>query len=87
MKPKVAILVEHRYGFSTSKALESIRSNAELAEMLVRDMNFIYPVRHYLRQASIQLSRTLTPFHNRRPVMAGNVIVHTGTLSSKRLLM
>jgi len=43
MKPKVSTLVEHLYHFKTSKAPESILSNVELAKMLLRDMNFIYP--------------------------------------------
>ena len=55
MKPKVTILVEHRYHFNTSKAHESIRFNVKLAEMLLRDMNFIYPVRRYLRRTSTQV--------------------------------
>ncbi len=44
MKPKVNTLVEHLYHFETSKAPESIRSNVELAKILLRDMNFIYLV-------------------------------------------
>ena len=55
MKPKVTILVEHRYHFNTSKAHESIRFNVKLAEMLLRDMDFIYPVRRYLRRTSTQV--------------------------------
>jgi hypothetical protein len=45
MKPNVTTRVEHLYHFKTSKAPESIRFNVELAKMLLRDMNFIYPVR------------------------------------------
>jgi hypothetical protein len=45
MKPNVTTRVEHLYHFKTSKAPESIRFNVKLAEMLLRDMNFIYPVR------------------------------------------
>ncbi|KAF8494171.1 hypothetical protein F5888DRAFT_675088 [Russula emetica] len=43
MKPNVTARVEHLYHFKTSKAPESIRFNVELAKMLLRDMNFIYP--------------------------------------------
>ncbi|KAI0280059.1 hypothetical protein BGY98DRAFT_966330 [Russula aff. rugulosa BPL654] len=43
MKPKVSTLVEHLYQFKTSSAPESIRSNVELAKVLLKDMNFIYP--------------------------------------------
>jgi len=46
MKPKVSTLVERLYNFKTSRAPESIRLNVELAKVLLRDMNFIYPVRH-----------------------------------------
>jgi len=46
MKPKVAALVETLYHFNTSQAYGSIRSNAKLAEALLKDMNFVYPVRH-----------------------------------------
>ena len=59
MKPKVTTLVEHRYHFSTSKAPGSIRSNAKLAETLLRDMNFIYPVRHRLCRTSAHGTLTL----------------------------
>jgi hypothetical protein len=46
MKPKVTTLVEHLYHFKLSNAPESISSNAERAQMLLEDMNFIYPVKH-----------------------------------------
>ena len=46
MKPKVATLVETLYHFDTSQAYASIRSNAKLAETLLKDLNFVYPVRH-----------------------------------------
>lgn len=45
MKPKVTTLVDHLYHFKTRKAPEVIQFNAELAKMLLSDMNFIYPVR------------------------------------------
>jgi hypothetical protein len=60
MKPKVSILVQHQYRFKTSKAPGSIRSNAKLAEMLLKDMNFIYQVRQCLCRASAY--RALTSF-------------------------
>jgi len=42
MKPNITTRVENLYHFKTSKAPESIRSNVELAKMLLRDTNFIY---------------------------------------------
>ncbi|KAH9970475.1 hypothetical protein BJV74DRAFT_867087 [Russula compacta] len=43
MKPTVATLVENLYQFNTSQARESICSNTKRAQMLLRDMNFVYP--------------------------------------------
>ncbi|KAI0288503.1 hypothetical protein B0F90DRAFT_1802638 [Multifurca ochricompacta] len=43
MKPKIVTLVEYIYGFNTSRAHKSISSNAKRAQMLLRDMNFVYP--------------------------------------------
>jgi len=43
LKPKVAMLVENLYHFSTSQARESISSNSKRARMLLRDMTFVYP--------------------------------------------
>ena len=60
MKPNVTTRVEHLYHFKTSKAPHSIQSNAELAKMLLKDMNFIYHVRPRFCFASAQ--NTLTPF-------------------------
>jgi hypothetical protein len=75
VKPKVTTLVEHRYHFNTSKAPESIRSNVELAKMLLRDMNFIYPEardggkRHRpYRHPIIQEAINLTLFRNKDDV-------------------
>ena len=48
MKPKVAALVETLYHFNTSQAYDSIRSNAKLAEALLKDMNFVYPVSRHI---------------------------------------
>jgi hypothetical protein len=62
MKPKVSTLVEHLYHFKTSRAPESIRFNVELAKVLLRDMNFIYPVGHY--PCCISAYRILTPFRH-----------------------
>ena len=45
MKPEVTTLVKRLYHFNVRKASESIRSNVKLAGVLLRDMNFIYPVR------------------------------------------
>ena len=59
MKPKVATLVETLYHFNTTQAPDSIRSNIGLAQKLLKDMNFIYPVRQY---PSWSARRTLTPF-------------------------
>jgi len=52
MKPNVTTCVEHLYHFKTSIAPESIRFNVELAKMLLRDMNFIYPEAHGGRRHS-----------------------------------
>jgi len=43
MKPNVATLVETLYHFSTSQAPDSLRSNRERSQMLLRNMNFVYP--------------------------------------------
>lgn len=43
MKPKVATLVETLYHFNTSQAHDSIRFNVRLTQMLLKDMNFVYP--------------------------------------------
>jgi len=43
LKPKVAVLVENLYDFSTSRARESISSNSKRARMLLTDMTFVYP--------------------------------------------
>ena len=49
LKPKFATLVEYMYNFNTSQARASIIYNAIRAQELLRDMNFIYPVRlHHL---------------------------------------
>ena len=45
MKPKVATLVETLYNFKTGPAHTSISYNARRAQVLLRHMNFIYPVR------------------------------------------
>jgi hypothetical protein len=60
MRPNVSTLVEHLYPFKTDKAPESIRFNVELAKMLLRDINFIYLVRHY--SCCTSGYRILTPF-------------------------
>ena len=52
MKPELTSIVEHLYHFNASEAPESIRSNVNLAEMLLRDMTFIYPVRRRLSGTS-----------------------------------
>jgi len=45
MKPKFATLVEIMYNFKTSQAHASISYNARRAQELLRDLNFVYPVR------------------------------------------
>ena len=45
MKPKVATLVETLYSFKTGQAHTSISYNTRRAQVLLRHMNFIYPVR------------------------------------------
>ena len=45
MKPKVATLVETLYNFKTGQAHTSISYNARRAQVLLRHMNFTYPVR------------------------------------------
>ena len=45
MRPKVATLVEIMYNFKASQAHASISYNARRAQELLRDLNFIYPVR------------------------------------------
>ena len=80
MKPKVATLVETLYHFNTSQAPDSIRSNIELAQTLLKDMNFIYPVRQCPCWSA---RRILTSFHlmfDRKLGMAENVIIRTATL-------
>lgn len=77
MKPKVATLVETLYHFNTSQAPDSIRFNVELTQTLLKDMNFIYPV----RQCPSWSARNTTdpiPF-DRKPGMADNVITRTAT--------
>ena len=56
MKPKVATLVETLYHFNTSQAHDSTRFNIRHTQMLLKDMNFVYPVRHRL---SLSARRTL----------------------------
>jgi hypothetical protein len=45
MKPKVTTLVENMYNFRTSQAHSSISYNARRAQVLLKHMNFVYPVR------------------------------------------
>ena len=46
-KPKFITLVEYMYDFNTSKAPASMIHNTRRAQELLRDMNFIYPVRRH----------------------------------------
>jgi hypothetical protein len=56
IKPRIAPLVENIYGFNTSHAPESISSNATLAQMLLKDMNFVF-----VCHTHFATSKTLTP--------------------------
>jgi hypothetical protein len=47
LKPKFTTLVEYMYNFNTSQARASVIYNAGRAQELLRDMNFIYPVRRH----------------------------------------
>ena len=78
LKPKIITLVEYMYNFNTSQAPASITRNATRTRELLRDMNFIYPVRrHY---PSLQLRNT--NFNARNLEM---VIIHTDIPSSNEL--
>ncbi|KAI0248434.1 hypothetical protein BJV78DRAFT_1284781 [Lactifluus subvellereus] len=45
IKPRIATLVESMYAFDRKQTHESISYNAQLAQTLLKDMNFVYPVR------------------------------------------
>ena len=45
MKPNVTTLVEKMYNFKTSQALASLSYNTRRAQELLRQMNFVFPVR------------------------------------------
>jgi len=45
LKPKCTTLVEYMYNFNTSQAPASVMHNARRTRELLRDLNFIYPVR------------------------------------------
>ena len=63
-KPKVAALVENMYDFRTSQASSSISHNAAIAQDLLRDLKFIYPVRLHSKKHP---GRTLTSSHQKEP--------------------
>ena len=44
-KPRIATLVESMYVFDKSQTRESISHNTKLAQTLLTNMNFVYPVR------------------------------------------
>jgi hypothetical protein len=57
MKPKVTTLVENMYNFKTSQAPYSVSYNAIRAQVLLKDMNFVYPVRQrYTSRSSTMTS-------------------------------
>ena len=56
MKPKVTTLVENLYNFRTGQAHSSISYNTTRAQVLLKDMNFVYPV----RQRHTSRSSTMT---------------------------
>ena len=60
LKPRVTTPVEYMYNFETGQAPESIIYNTSRAQELLRNMNFIHPV----RPTSCIISRVLIEAHH-----------------------
>ena len=75
MKPKVTTLVENMYKFRTSHAYPCISYNARRAQLLLKNMNFVYPVR---QRHTSRSSTTASSNHCRNIEL---VVTHTATPS------
>ena len=84
MKPKITTLVEYMYNFNTSKAPASTIHNIRRAGELLRNLNFIYPVRcRHLshnrgtltntRKLELAVIHTTTPSSNEQSKLLGFV--------------